>query len=223
MNTAIFAEAEYFFTSLAWGALLFLMYDGILIIRNIIRHGKILIAIEDICFWITSGVLIFRMMYLKNNGTIRWYAVLGIIIGMNAYHFLLSRFLVTYVTKALKTLIHWIKKTIHILLTPGRLLLKQIRRFYRFVYRKSRRRADAAGRIMQKQLKKHQEKVTIKKKTKEEKKRQEQQAEQGAKPDLPEIKKGCLELIPVSEEKGEVIEDAGKKEKTKTKKKKNRT
>ncbi len=218
MNTAIFAEAEYFFTSLAWGALLFLMYDGILIIRNIIKHGKVLIAIEDICFWIASGVLIFRMMYLKNNGMIRWYAVLGIIIGMNAYHFLLSRFLVKTVTKALKTLIRLMKRAIHILLTPIRFLIKQLRRFLRFLYRKGRRRADAAGRMVEKRLKKHEEKVTIKKKAKEEKRRQEQEAKQGAKPDLPEVKKGCFELISIPEEKGEVIEDANKKEKTKKKK-----
>lgn len=220
MNTAIFAEVEFFFASFLWGAFLFLLYDGILIFRNIIKHGTFLISFEDICFWITAGVLIFRMMYIKNNGTIRWYAVVGIILGMNLYHYTFSRLIIKVVTKTLKAILTFIKRVIHILLTPVRILVKYTKKIGKFFIGKCKKRGNQVNSFLQKQLKKHREKVTIKKKVKEEKKQQrmnqkEQQKEQAA---LPEVKKGCLERIRQPEEKGEVIEIA-KKEK---KKKKNR-
>ena len=82
MNEAIAIEMRFFVISILWGCLILVIYDLLRIFRNIIRHNKIAIGIEDILYWILCGVLIFKMMYKHYNGIIRAFSILGMFIGM---------------------------------------------------------------------------------------------------------------------------------------------
>ena len=93
-------------------------------------------AIEDILYWIVSAVLIFRMMYVRNNGIIRGFSLIGILLGMILYKYSISEFLVEKVSKEIHIIIGWIRKLIHILTQPARYFIRKIKAFGRFIKKK---------------------------------------------------------------------------------------
>lgn len=216
MNRAILAELNFFIASFFWGVFLFFIYDCLLIFRNIIKHNGIITAIEDVVFWVVSGVLIFQMMYTKNHGTIRWYFIIGLALGMIVYRNTISNMVVTFVTTVTKKIIAFIRKVLTILLKPFRFVIKRIQKFLRFVARKCKRRFNFFALIVQKRLKNHAEKVRIKR----EEKRTKKATNLPTIPELQKSPKGSFELIHSPEEK---IDEDEKDEKSKKKKKKNRS
>jgi len=119
MNHAITIELEFFMMSILWGSILLFVYDVLRIFRRLIKQGSIILAVEDLIFWVASSVFIFAMMYRENNGVIRGFSIMGMAIGMVLYHYILSEKLVNYVTKFIRMLFRpfaivygWIKKVI---------------------------------------------------------------------------------------------------------------
>ena len=51
-------------------------------LRRVIRHNLIVIAIEDAIFWLVSSVYLFVQIYYTSDGSIRWYFVLGVALGV---------------------------------------------------------------------------------------------------------------------------------------------
>jgi spore cortex biosynthesis protein YabQ len=127
MNQAITVELQFFLISILWGVLLLLVYDGLRIIRRLIKHDSFFVAVEDLIFWVLASLFIFAMMYKENNGIIRGFSVMGMAIGMVLYHYILSEFLVNFVTKFIKTLFRpfgiafgWVKRFVLYLQSIGK-------------------------------------------------------------------------------------------------------
>lgn len=59
--------------------------------RRILPHGLWLLNLEDGLFWAASAVYIFVQIYHTNNGEIRWYFVLGVVVGAVFTSFLFRR------------------------------------------------------------------------------------------------------------------------------------
>ncbi len=128
MNEAITVELQFFLISILWGVLILLAYDLLRIFRRLIAHNGLVLAIEDLLFWVIASLFIFAMIYTMNNGTIRGFSVMGMGIGMTLYHFIFSELLVKWMTKALL-----------LILRPIRILLNRIKGVLRFVLSKLRR------------------------------------------------------------------------------------
>ncbi|MHB8131733.1 MAG: spore cortex biosynthesis protein YabQ [Mobilitalea sp.] len=105
MNHAITIELQFFLISILWGGILLLVYDGLRIVRRLIKHDSFFLAVEDLIFWVLASVFIFAMMYRENNGIIRGFSVMGMAIGMVLYHYIFSEILVNIITKFIRTLI----------------------------------------------------------------------------------------------------------------------
>ncbi|MDD5936839.1 MAG: spore cortex biosynthesis protein YabQ [Lachnospiraceae bacterium] len=212
MNEFILAEVNFFLASFLWGVLLFLAYDQFVILRKIIHHAKPMIAIEDIGFWITAGILIFRMMYQMNDGVIRYYAVISLILGMKLYQILFSRMIV----KAGSSVGLWIKKQIrrflHFIASPLRLLIKQVKRFLHFIGRIIKKRLMIIWNFITNRLKLRMKKYKIERRKRLQEKLEGQLKEQVE----PLVRRGVLELVSEPIGKGEINE----KEKIQEKKKK---
>ena len=69
------------------GALLLLIYDVIRILRGVVSHGKILTAAEDLLFWPGAAVYVFVQIHHTTNGSIRWYFILGVVLGSAFFSF----------------------------------------------------------------------------------------------------------------------------------------
>ena len=74
-------ELMVFVMAVISGAIVRLAYRCIACFRNIIRHNLAAIGIEDLIFWIGSAIYIFVQIYHTSDGSIRWYFVLGVVLG----------------------------------------------------------------------------------------------------------------------------------------------
>lgn len=123
MNPAITIELQFFLISVLWGGILLMAYDVFRILRRLIKHGAFLIAIEDMIFWITASLFIFIMIYHENNGIIRGFSIIGMLLGIILYHFSVSDVLVKAITKLIQTL-----------LSPFKAAINQVKRFILFLW-----------------------------------------------------------------------------------------
>lgn len=117
-------QASLFLTTVIIGFSIGFLYDWIRIFRNIIKHANFVVQIEDVIYWICVSIGMFIIMLNKNYGEIRAFSICGFFLGMVIYFFTLSH-LFMHVSMAV---VSFIKKvimiTIHIILTPIKLLLK---------------------------------------------------------------------------------------------------
>lgn len=94
MSGMIFQEADFFAVSFLYGVFLLAAYDLLRIFRRTFVHKKGSVAAEDMIFWVIGGILVFRMMYEKNDGILRGTAFLAMGAGMTLYHYSISGFVV---------------------------------------------------------------------------------------------------------------------------------
>lgn len=111
-------ENVFLFYALLMGIFITFVYDILRIFRRVIPHGSFLVSLEDIAFWIYCAAEVFLLMYHESNGTLRWFAVLGAMVGMLAYKKLISTSFVKYMSRILQKLLILINKVGGIILKP---------------------------------------------------------------------------------------------------------
>lgn len=94
MASEIYGELELFGICLVVGIVIGFLYDGFRILRLLFVHRDILVDLEDLCFWILTTWLVFRTLFVYNEGALRGYAFMGMIVGFIGYLFTLSRLLI---------------------------------------------------------------------------------------------------------------------------------
>ena len=87
------------------GVVIGVLFDFFRILRRSIKTSNIITYIEDVLFWIITGLLILYNIWYFNNGEIRIYMFLGIMMGILIYMFTLSNFIILIFTKVLVTII----------------------------------------------------------------------------------------------------------------------
>ena len=132
VSGSIFREADFFVVSVLSGCLMVFVYDVLRIFRRLVSHGTALIAAEDVLYWIFCAFFIFAMLYQKNEGLIRSFAIGAILIGMLIYNHFVSPWVI-------KGIVWLIKKLVGILCFPLKQVKKMLRRPVSFCARKSRR------------------------------------------------------------------------------------
>jgi len=106
MDHGIAVELHFFLMSVLWGALVLLAYDQLRVIRRVIRHNTVAVAIQDVIFWIAASVFIFALIYVENSGIIRGFSIMGMAIGMILYHYMLSDLIVTGLSRLIRLLLY---------------------------------------------------------------------------------------------------------------------
>ncbi len=75
-------EAVFFGASILTGIFLVWSYDLFRIFRRIVPHHMIAVSVEDLVYWIAVSLVIFGMIFEKNNGALRGYSFVGILLGV---------------------------------------------------------------------------------------------------------------------------------------------
>ncbi len=75
-------EMMVFLIAVVSGATVRLVYQCIRCFRRIVAHQLTAINVEDIIFWIGSAVYMFVQIYHTSDGSIRWYFLLGVALGV---------------------------------------------------------------------------------------------------------------------------------------------
>ena len=75
------AEGLVFVQSLITGMIVYDAYVCIRKFRRIISHNLFAIAVEDVLFWLGMSLFLTVQMYYASDGSIRWYFVMGVLMG----------------------------------------------------------------------------------------------------------------------------------------------
>lgn len=165
MNQELAIELQFFAICILWGGLILLAYDFLRVIRRLIKHGTVLLAAEDLIFWVISAVLIFAMIYRQNNGVIRAFSIMGMTAGMLLYNMTVKDHLVNIIVKGIRILIKpfvllikLVKKRIVVInkkiQNALKILLKQLNLLYKSI---KIRIGNKQQKRLQKRLKKKEE------------------------------------------------------------------
>jgi spore cortex biosynthesis protein YabQ len=116
-------QAWLFLATVGVGAAVGVFYDLFRVFRRTVPHKRWVVQLEDLFFWLVVTVLVFYYMLHKNYGEIRFFALLGMGLGVVLYFATVSRLIL----KVCVSVVEYIKKVItavvRILLLPIRLLL----------------------------------------------------------------------------------------------------
>ncbi|MBR3255854.1 MAG: spore cortex biosynthesis protein YabQ [Clostridia bacterium] len=88
-------QAYLFFIFSLDGFIIGLLFDFFRILRKCFKTANLVTYIEDILFWILTGFLVLYTIFIFNNGEIRFFMFIGIIIGIALYILLLSKYIIT--------------------------------------------------------------------------------------------------------------------------------
>lgn len=143
-------ELKLFLSSVGWGIILVILYDCLRILRRLIKHNRLCTALEDILYWSVSAVLIFRMMYLINDGAIRGFAIVGVLIGMVLYHYSISDPLVNILSKGIHKCFLTGKKAVKIIMKPFVWMARRFRWLLVFFAKRFRRPCRFARKSLKK-------------------------------------------------------------------------
>ena len=91
------------------GVVIGLLFDFFRILRKSIKTPNFVTYIEDILFWILTGLIILYNIWYFNDGEIRIYMFLGIIIGVLIYMSTLSKPIIYIFSKILMFIINLLK------------------------------------------------------------------------------------------------------------------
>lgn len=97
------------------------LFDIFRILRKSFKTPDFVTYIEDIIFWILSGAIFLFTLFKFNNGEIRSYIIIGLLIGIILYMLTISKYFINLNVK----IITIIKK---IILYPIKLILKIIKK-----------------------------------------------------------------------------------------------
>ncbi|WP_054739030.1 spore cortex biosynthesis protein YabQ [Cellulosilyticum ruminicola] len=71
MNEIVSSQALLFITSIEIGIILGMLFDIIRVTRKIVKIPDLLVQIEDVLYWIVSGLVGFYILYITNYAAIR--------------------------------------------------------------------------------------------------------------------------------------------------------
>ena len=114
------------------GILIGILFDFFRILRKSFNTNDVVTYIEDICFWILTGILIIYSMYMFSDGKLRIFMVLGIAIGITFYILTFSR----YVIKFSVNLLHIIFKPIFYIFYKIKKIKNMLKNINTFKFRK---------------------------------------------------------------------------------------
>jgi spore cortex biosynthesis protein YabQ len=153
MNKVIILELGFFINSILWGGVIRIIYDCLCIFRNVIKHKAFFIALEDILYWVVCSILIFKMMYQQNNGIIRGFSIVGMLIGMLLYHVALSELVVHFISKLLSKIKYVIGRTLSLIFRPFTFLLGIISKITGKILNKVKKGAYCVLKLLKKKKK----------------------------------------------------------------------
>ena len=104
------------------GVIIGLIFDFFRILRKSFKTSDLITYIQDILFWILTGISVIIFMYFFSDGTIRLYMFLGLLLGVFIYILTISQFII----KIFVFLIKIFKNILNNIINVGIIPLKKI-------------------------------------------------------------------------------------------------
>ena len=114
------------------GILLGILFDFFRVFRRTFNTIDFITYLEDILYWILAGIIVLYNIWFFNNGEIRFFMIIGIIMGAIIYSLLFSSILIKIETMLLTKLKNIIMFFYKIIIIP----IEKIINFFAFYTRK---------------------------------------------------------------------------------------
>ena len=94
MNELLESQINTLFIFAITGFIIGILFDFFRIQRKVFKTYDIITYIQDILFWILTGLIVLYSIFVFNNGEMRIYIFLGILIGIILYVLLFSKYVI---------------------------------------------------------------------------------------------------------------------------------
>lgn len=152
MQETVTRPLLFFIASILFGGGLFIIYDIIRGFRRVFLHKSFWVAAEDILFWIFVGLSSFRFLFWYNQGELRGFFFLGLLLGVVLYYCLGSSMILKAATKIFRMIRHlfrllfgWMRKPAVRVRTNLKWQLKKEKKNVKMALKKGNKRGDADG------------------------------------------------------------------------------
>lgn len=108
------------------GVFIGLLFDFFRILRKSFKTKDLVTYIEDVIFWILTGISIIYSMCVYCNGEIRFFMVLGIIIGITLYILTISNYVIKIFVSIILFSKKILEKLIKIVIFPVKIIIKKV-------------------------------------------------------------------------------------------------
>ena len=116
------------------GALIGILFDVFRILRKSFKTPDILTNIEDIFFILISGFIILYTIFRLNNGQIRIYMLIALILGITLYITFISKYFIKLNVNIIKFIKLILKKILNILFFPFKYIIKATMKPISFIF-----------------------------------------------------------------------------------------
>ena len=120
------------------GVIIGILFDFFRILRRTIKTSNFITYIEDVVFWILTGFLILYNIWYFNNGEIRIYMFLGIILGVLIYMLTLSSILIKIFSNLFRILINVLELPFKTIISVFRKLITAIEKIFIKITKKNK-------------------------------------------------------------------------------------
>lgn len=118
MDTAIVNQAYLFGIYAICGIVIGILFDLFRILRQSFKTPDIITYIEDIIFGILTGIFLIFMIFVFNNGELRFYIFFALILGLSIYLLTISKYFIKFNVKIITTIKNIIIKVFSLILYP---------------------------------------------------------------------------------------------------------
>ena len=94
MNSLVTSQAYIFLIFIINGIIIAFIFDIFRILRKSFKTPDWLTYVEDISFWLISCIILAYSIYTYNNGEIRLYLFIGLLIGAIIYILTISKYII---------------------------------------------------------------------------------------------------------------------------------
>ena len=126
----IYTQLQLFLIFTINGLLIGLLFDFFRILRRAIKTSDFITYIEDALFWILTGFIILYSIFIYNNGEIRLFMFLAMIVGILIYWIFISKSILNISL----SIINFVKKVFFIILNiikiPFNFFIKIIKKLF---------------------------------------------------------------------------------------------
>ena len=135
MENFVLSQVQILSICILSGAIIGIYFDIFRILRKTFKTSDIITYLEDILFWLFTGIFILFILFKYNNGEIRVYNLIGLIIGVILYMLAFSSFfikssvyVITFIKKIILYFIKFIIRFIEKIFNPFIFLVINIKK-----------------------------------------------------------------------------------------------
>lgn len=112
------------------GIVIGILFDIFRILRKSFKTSDLITYIQDILFWILTGIILLYSIFTFSNGEVRFYMFLGVFLGCLIYMLAFSKYFININVKIIITTKKIIWKILSIIIFPLKLIAEFIKKIF---------------------------------------------------------------------------------------------